>query len=85
MICAIFAAKLFDLMGWNKSYRYKILGKPAVCDNEVLYLFKLTDFEMFVNTGTRKTRSYLPEVPTLPFPNIPTVSISMSLKHPGAE
>ena len=61
MICAIFAAKLFDLMGWNKSYRYKILGKPAVCDNEVLYLFKLTDFEMFVNTGTRKTRSYLPE------------------------
>ena len=61
MICQIFAAKLFDLMSWQKGYRYKMLGKPAVYKNEALYLFKLTDFELFVNSGTRKQRSWLPE------------------------
>ena len=38
MICQIFAAKLFDLMSWQKEYRYKMLGKPAVYKNEALYL-----------------------------------------------
>lgn len=61
MICRIFAAKLFDLMKWDKQYRYKILGKPAVCDREMLFLFKLTDFEVFVATGKRRRASYLPE------------------------
>ncbi len=63
MLCQIFAAKLFELMNWDKQYRYKMLGKPAVYNNEALYLFKLTDFELFVNTGTgaKKRRSYLPE------------------------
>lgn len=61
MICRIFAAKVFDLMRWDKQYRYKMLGKPAVCDNEVLFLFRLSDFELFVNTGTKRSRSYLQE------------------------
>lgn len=61
MICRIFAAKLFDLMEWNKDYRYKMLGKPATCDNELLFLFLLTDFELFVNEGKgKRARSYLP-------------------------
>ena len=61
MICRIFAAKLFDLMKWDKQYRYKMLGKPAVCDGEVLFLFRLTDFELFVTNGPKKRYSYLPE------------------------
>lgn len=61
MICRIFAAKLFDLMNWDKQYRYKMLGKPAVCDGEVLFLFKLSDFELFVTSGPKKRASYLPE------------------------
>lgn len=61
MICRIFAAKVFDLMRWDTQYRYKMLGKPAVCDNEVLFLFRLSDFELFVNTGTKRSRSYLQE------------------------
>lgn len=60
MICQIFAAKLFDLMGWDKQFKYKMLGKPAVYNNEGLYLFKLNDFELFVGMGTKKKRSYLP-------------------------
>lgn len=58
MLCRIFAAKVFDLMEWDLEYRYKILGKPAVYQEEMLFLFKLTDFELFV--GGKKRRSYLP-------------------------
>ena len=47
LLCKIFAAKVFDLMGWDTQYRYKMMGKPAVCDGEMLFLFKLTDFELF--------------------------------------
>ena len=61
MICQIFAAKLFELMNWDKQFRYKMLGKPAIYNNEALYLFKLTDFELFVTNGSKKKRSYLPD------------------------
>lgn len=59
MICKIFAAKVYDLMGWDKQYHYKMMGKPAVYRNEALFLFKLNDFELFVN-GARKRGSFLP-------------------------
>lgn len=59
LICKVFAARVFDLMQWNPQYRYKLLGKRATCDKEVLFLFKLTDFELFI-CGKRKG-SFLPE------------------------
>ncbi len=58
--CKIFAAKVFELMGWDPQYHYKMMGKPAVYNGEILFLFKLTDFELFVSNG-RKRKSYLPE------------------------
>lgn len=58
MLCRIFAAKIFDLMKWDLDYRYKMLGKPAIYQEEMLFLFKLTDFELFM--GGKKRRSYLP-------------------------
>lgn len=57
MLCKIFAGKIFDLMGWDTQYRYKILGNAAVCDGEILFLFKLSEFELFV--GGRSSKSYL--------------------------
>lgn len=59
LLCKVFASKVFDLMGWDTQYRYKMMGKPAVYEGEMLYLFKLTDFELFVNG--KKTKAYLPE------------------------
>lgn len=58
LLCKIFAGKIFELMDWNEEYRYKILGKPVSCDGEVLFLFQLADFELFVSGKSRK--SYLP-------------------------
>ena len=58
LLCKVFAARVFDLMGWDPQYRYKILGKPASCDGEFLFLFKLNDFELFL--GGKRKGSYLP-------------------------
>ena len=57
-ICKIFAAKVFDLMGWDTQYRYKMLGNPAVCEGEMLFLFRLSAFELF--TAGKKSKAYLP-------------------------
>jgi len=59
LLCKVFSARVFDFMQWSPQYRYKLLGKPATCDGEVLFMFKLTDFELFVS-GKRKG-SFLPE------------------------
>lgn len=52
------------ILPWSilrRDYRYKMLGKPATCDNELLFLFRLSDFELFVNEGKgKRSRSYLP-------------------------
>ena len=59
LLCRVFSAKIFDLMGWDHQYRYKMLGKPAVYRDEMLYLFKLSDFELFVS-GKKGKNAYLP-------------------------
>ncbi len=41
-------AKVVSLMGWNSSYRYKLLGKLIRSDNELLFVFDLTTPEIFV-------------------------------------
>lgn len=58
MLCRIFAGKVFELMKWDSEYRYKIMGRPAIFEREILFLFKLNEFELFI--GGRKSRSFLP-------------------------
>ena len=59
LLCKLFAARIYDLMQWNPQYRYKLLGNPATCNGEVLFLFRLTDFELF--WGGKRKGSFLPE------------------------
>ena len=61
MRCRVFCAKLFDLMSWNPSFRYKLLGKPAVYRDEILFLFRLSDFELFIaSSSTKRHTAYFP-------------------------
>ena len=61
MRCRVFCAKLFDLMSWNPAFRYKLLGKPAVYKEEILFLFRLSDFELFVaSSSTKRHTAYFP-------------------------
>lgn len=56
--CQHFGTALYKIMEWNPDYMYR-MGKPATCDGEILFLFKLTDFELFLS-GSKKKHSYLP-------------------------
>lgn len=57
--CRVFFAKVMDLMNWNPSNRYKLLGKLIQSDNDVLFIFDLTTPEIFQKIqnedGTSKT------------------------------
>ena len=39
--------KIFDLMGWNPDYRYKIVGKLVKANGELMFLFNLNDRQTF--------------------------------------
>lgn len=45
--CRIFYAKLAEMMQWNPTYRYKLLGKLVTTNSELLYIFDLTATEIY--------------------------------------
>ena len=49
---AIFSGMIFDMMGWNINYRYKLLGTVISVFNERIILFRLEDCETYVPVET---------------------------------
>ncbi|MDO4650202.1 MAG: integrase [Eubacteriales bacterium] len=47
--CKIFFAKVFTLMNWNPGYRYKLLGKLVRSGDDYLFVFDLTEPEIFTH------------------------------------
>lgn len=45
--CKLFYAKLFSLMNWNPTFRYKLLGKLIHANGEYLIVFDLTATEVY--------------------------------------
>lgn len=45
----IFSGMLYDLMGWDSSYRYKLLGTTFEFQGLCLYLFDLKATEVYMN------------------------------------
>ena len=64
--CRIFFAKVITLMGWNSSYRYKLLGKLIRSDNELLFVFDLTTPEIYVRTAKDDGKIKTSRTPTYP-------------------
>lgn len=46
--CSMFTAKLYDLMGWETLYRYKMQGTRISYQGESLYVFDLTSTEVYI-------------------------------------
>lgn len=46
--CKLFTAKLYDMMGWESLYRYKLQGTQISYQGEQLYVFDLTSTEIFL-------------------------------------
>ena len=46
--CRIFAERLFEMMGWDPVYRYRLQGMKIRYHDEAMYLFDLTSNESFL-------------------------------------
>ena len=46
--CKIFAERLYEMMGWDPVYRYRLQGMKIRYNNEQMYLFDLNAHECFL-------------------------------------
>ena len=53
--CSMFTAKLYDMMGWETLYRYKMQGSRIDYQGEKLYVFDLSSTEIFIPTTQEGT------------------------------
>ncbi len=67
--CSTFTSKLYELMGWETLYRYKLQGIRINYNGEQLYVFDLTSTEMYIpavkdpddpNARARRGRTVFP-------------------------
>ena len=49
-----FAGMIYDLMGWDRTKRYKIIGFKIEVEGETLFVFDLTMTESFDTTRKKK-------------------------------
>lgn len=61
--CRVFFAKIIDLMDWNPSYRYKLLGKMIRSGERLLFVFDLTTPEIYVRTITEDGKGRISRKP----------------------
>lgn len=57
---------IFSMMGWNRDYRYKLVGKLIKTNEELVFVFDLTTPEIFLrktNTKGKETFSRTPSYP----------------------
>ena len=64
--CKLFFLKIFDMMGWNPNYRYKLLGKVIHSNGEYLLAFDLTATEVYQRTITEDAKPISSRTPTFP-------------------
>ena len=64
--CKLFFAKLFDLMGWNHNFRYKLLGNIVRYNGEYLLLFDLTATEVYQRTQKEGEKPKTSRTPIFP-------------------
>ena len=65
--CRIFAERLYEMMGWDPIYRYRLQGMKIRYNNEQMYLFDLKAHECFLpqkkDEATGKHKASSPEFP----------------------
>lgn len=59
--CPDLTDKIYELMGWDKAYRYKMLGYHIRPNGEELYIFDLLVWERTKNGSRRKKETILSE------------------------
>jgi hypothetical protein len=53
----LFSAMMYEMMGWNTDCRYKILGHKISYEEETIYIFDLTETEIFMDIKRKNNES----------------------------
>ena len=67
--CGLFTAKLYEMMGWEQLYRYKLQGARITYQGEQMYIFDLASTEIYLpqvrdsNDPTAKPKQRKPVYP----------------------
>ena len=64
--CKLFFAKVFSLMGWDFNYRYKLLGKLIRSGSDLLFVFDLTEPEIFTHIKIENGKAIKSRRPVYP-------------------
>ena len=64
--CKVFFHKIFDLMDWNRDYRYKILGKMIQSNGEFLFIFDLKNAETYQRIFKEGEKPITSRIPVFP-------------------
>jgi len=64
--CRMFFAKVIQLMNWDPDYRYKILGKLIRSGSEHLFIFDLSDTEVYQRFLSNEEKIKTSRTPVFP-------------------
>lgn len=57
---------IFSMMGWNRDYRYKLVGKLIKTNEELVFVFDLTTPEIFLRKTNAKGKETFSRTPSYP-------------------
>lgn len=66
MTAKIPIAMVYELMNWNRNFRYKLLGKLIKTNNALLFVFDLNTPEIFVKKSNAEGKETSSRTPTFP-------------------
>lgn len=66
VICRVFFAKLAEMMNWDSSYRYKLMGKLISANQELLFVFDLCSTETYQRSTSTDGEVHSKRTPVYP-------------------
>lgn len=66
VICRVFFAKLAEMMQWDCSHRYKLLGKLISANHEFIFVFDLSSTEVYQRSTSEDGKVYTGRMPVYP-------------------
>ena len=66
VICRVFFAKLAEMMQWDSSYRYKLMGKLVSANQELLFVFDLFSTEVYQRSVSEDGKIHTGRMPVYP-------------------
>lgn len=66
VICRVFFAKLAEMMQWDCSHRYKLLGKLISANHELIFVFDLSSTEVYQRSTSEDGKVHAGRKPVYP-------------------